>query len=141
MTIGQMTAPDMQQVLRRQTFGYLSLVEADGTPYCTVVYYCIGQNGNLIAHTIDQQLAEQLRESPTVCFLVHDYTDSYHWALVRAHGVVQVVIPEKTREQLLAQLFKAQPHLTPEESKMTKGLHQAVVYEIVITGLEGEKEG
>lgn len=140
MVIGKMTEIQIDQTLRDHKFGYLSLVMENGEPYILTVYYAVDYDGNLIAHSIDMGLVEMLRANPAVCFLVHHYEDSYHWSHVRVYGQYQEVTEESEREKLMARLFHAIPHLTPEESKMTKGLSQAVVYKIIIARIDSEKE-
>lgn len=139
MTIRPMTAAKVAEVLKQQMFGYLSLVQ-DGKPFVLTVYYTIGSDGNLIAHTADQSLAAMLRANPTVCFLVHNFVGPHHWQQVWLHGECFEVTNEAEREMLLAELFHALPYLTPEETRMKDGISQIVVYRIVVEQTKSEKE-
>jgi uncharacterized protein len=138
MTIDKLTSKEAVEVLTQETLGRLGCI-AEGEPYVVPVHYFF-DGENIYIHSLPGKKITALRAQPRACLQVDDIQDSYHWRSVIAYGKYEEIGDERLRELALAELFRRLPHLTPVESKMTKGVNQTIVFRIRVDQLTGVGE-
>ncbi|MFN8003572.1 MAG: pyridoxamine 5'-phosphate oxidase family protein [Acidobacteriota bacterium] len=138
MVIGQLPAAEAKDLLCAGNLGRLGCV-ADGDPYVVPVnYFCDGES--VYMHSLPGKKINALRTHGRGCLQVDEIRDSYHWRSVLATGLYEEVHDEQLRERVLAEVFKHVPHLTPVESKMTRGTTETIVFRLRIEQLTGVGE-
>lgn len=138
MTIDKLSPEEATEVLTQGTLGRLGCI-ADGEPYVVPVHYFF-DGESIIIHSLTGKKITALRANPRACLQVDDIRDSYHWRSVIAYGNYDEISDERLRELALAELFRRMPHLTPVESKMTKGMNQTIVFRLRVDQLTGVGE-
>jgi nitroimidazol reductase NimA-like FMN-containing flavoprotein (pyridoxamine 5'-phosphate oxidase superfamily) len=138
MTIDKLSFAENAEVLAQGTLGRLGCI-AEGEPYVVPVHYFF-DGENIYIHSLPGKKITALRAQPRACLQVDDIQDSYHWRSVIAYGKYEEIRDERLRELALAELFRRMPHLTPVESKMTKGVNQIIVFRLRVDQLTGVGE-
>jgi uncharacterized protein len=138
MNIGRLEETDALVILREGTLGRLGCI-ADGGPYVVPVNY-VFDGKDIYIHSLQGKKINALRTNSRVCLQVDEIKDAYNWRSVIAFGNYEEISDEKLREELLGKLFSRLPHLTPVESKMTKGLKQTIVFRIKVDEITGMGE-
>ena len=103
-----------------------------------VHYFYDGEN--VYIHSLPGKKITALRANGRACLQVDDIRDSYHWRSVIAYGNYEEIGDERLHELALAELFRHVPHLTPVESKMTKGSTETIVFRLRVDQLTGVGE-
>ena len=138
MNIGRLGETDALVILREGNLGRLGCI-ADGGPYVVPVNYVFDGN-DIYIHSLPGKKIDALRANPRVCLQVDEIKDAYNWRSVIAYGNYEEVSDEITREQLLSKLFSRVPHMTPVESRLTKGLRETIVFRIKVDTITGMGE-
>jgi uncharacterized protein len=136
--INELGDEESMTLLQNSRFGHLACALNDEPYVVPVNYWC--QDHFVYIHTLPGRKLEIMRANPIVCLQVEVITDPYHWRSVIAYGVYEEVNNPAEREQVLAELFKRMPHMTPVESRMSHGLDQTIVFRIRVTRLTGVSE-
>ncbi len=138
MTIDKLTTEEAAEVLKQGTLGRLGCI-AEGEPYVVPVHYFY-DGENVYIHSLPGKKITALRANGRACLQVDDIRDSYHWRSVIAYGNYEEIGDERLHELALAELFRHVPHLTPVESKMTKGSTETIVFRLRVDQLTGVGE-
>src|SRR5262245_27002334 len=138
MNIGRLGETDSLVILREGTLGRLGCVDDDG-PYVVPVNY-VFDGKDIYIHSLPGKKINALRANPRVCLQVDEIKDAYNWRSVIAFGKYEEISDEKTREELLGKLFSRLTHMTPVESKLTKGLQETIVFRIKVDEITGMSE-
>ncbi|HMV47718.1 MAG TPA: pyridoxamine 5'-phosphate oxidase family protein [Blastocatellia bacterium] len=138
MTIDKLTAEEAAEVLKQGTLGRLGCI-ADGEAYVVPVHYFF-DGESVYIHSLPGKKINALRAHPRACLQVDDVRDSYHWRSVLAYGNYEEITDERLHEMALAELFRRLPHLTPVESRMTKGVSQTIVFRLHMDQVTGVGE-
>ncbi|HEX8998751.1 MAG TPA: pyridoxamine 5'-phosphate oxidase family protein [Blastocatellia bacterium] len=138
MTIDKLTAEEAAEVLKQGALGRLGCI-AEGEPYVVPVHYFY-DGENIYIHSLPGKKITALRANSRACLQVDDIRDSYHWRSVIAYGNYEEIGDERLHELALAELFRHVPHLTPVESKMTKGSVETIVFRLRVDQLTGVGE-
>lgn len=133
MMIGKLTNEDALKILGAGRLGRLACI-ADGEPYVVPINYFF-DGENIYMHSLAGKKIAALRSNPRACLQVDEIEDPYHWRSVIAYGNYEEISDEQERERVMADLFQRMPHLTPVESKMAKGLSQAIVFRLKVDSL------
>ncbi len=112
---------------------------ADGEPYVVPINYLF-DGENIYVHSLGGRKIDALRANPRACLQVDEIEDAYHWRSVIAYGNYEEITDEQMRERTLAEIFRRMPHLTPVESKMAKGMSQAIVFRLKVDLITGVGE-
>ncbi|HWQ35757.1 MAG TPA: pyridoxamine 5'-phosphate oxidase family protein [Blastocatellia bacterium] len=136
--ISEMGKNESCELLRRQSLGRLGCC-ADGVPYVIPVNY-LYDDDCLYVHSLPGRKIALMRHNPQVCLQTDEIQDEYNWCSVIAFGRYEEITETTEREKILGSLFKRLPHLTPVESRMTKGLPEAIVFRIRIERITGVSE-
>ncbi len=138
MNIGKLRLSEAMSILQEGTLGRLGCV-AEGKPYVVPVnYYFDGQD--IYIHTLPGRKVNAMRTNPSACLQVDEIKDAYHWRSVIAYGSYEEITEEEAREKILADIFKRLPHLSPVESKMTKGTSGAIIFRLRVEEVTGVGE-
>lgn len=138
MNIGKLAMEDALQVLKSGQLGRLGCI-ADGEPYVVPVNY-IFDGQNIYVHSLPGKKINALQTNPRACLQVDEIEDPYHWRSVLAYGNYEEIVDEHLRERTLAEMFRRMPHLTPVESKMTKGTSQTIIFRLKVDLVTGVGE-
>jgi nitroimidazol reductase NimA-like FMN-containing flavoprotein (pyridoxamine 5'-phosphate oxidase superfamily) len=111
----------------------------DGEPYVVPINY-LSDGEYIYIHSLPGRKIDALRKNPRACLQVDEIEDAYNWRSVIAYGDYEEIIDADERERVLANLFKHLPHLTPVESKMTKGISQSIVFRLRVHKITGVYE-
>jgi hypothetical protein len=133
--IGNIEARDL---LRAGRLGHLGCC-AENKPYVIPVSYLF-DGDHIYVHALPGQKISLMRANPQVCLQVDEISDEYNWRSVIAFGRYEEITDPGERDLILGSLFKRLPHLTPVESKMTKGLPEVIVFRIRIENITGVSE-
>jgi nitroimidazol reductase NimA-like FMN-containing flavoprotein (pyridoxamine 5'-phosphate oxidase superfamily) len=137
MTIGKLETADSMAILNQGTLGRLGCL-ADGKPYVVPVNYYF-DGSDIYIHSLPGRKVSALRAAPDACLQVDEIRDAYHWRSVIAYGKYEEISDQRERDEVLADIFKRLPHLSPVEARMTGGTTETIVFRIrvnEITGLE-----
>jgi uncharacterized protein len=136
--LGELTAGEIEQVLRRQQFGRLG-VAGDGRVYIFPISY--GYDGAFIYAVSQLGLKVQLmRKNPEVCFEVEEIESPARWRTVMAHGTFEELWDEAERDHAFAQIAD-QGTLAPLSlAPYTGHMETLVVYRIRIAEKTGRFE-
>jgi len=125
-------------LLQNGRYGHLGCT-LNHEPYVVPVnYWC--ENSCIYIHSLPGRKIAMMQANPTVCLQTEEIKDPYHWRSVIAYGVYEEISNPAERERILAELFKRMPHMTPVESRMTRGLDQTLVFCIRLTRITGVSE-
>jgi nitroimidazol reductase NimA-like FMN-containing flavoprotein (pyridoxamine 5'-phosphate oxidase superfamily) len=138
MNIGRLRDTDSLAILREGTLGRLGCIAA-GWPYVVPVNYFF-DGKDIYIHSAPGKKIDALRANSRVCLQVDEIKDTYHWRSVIAYGTFEEVSSEETRENVLSKLYSRLPHMTPVESKLTKGLRETIVFRIKLDEITGMGE-
>ncbi len=138
MTLGKLSKDEAIRMLKEGKLGRLGCI-ADGEPYVVPINY-IFDGENIYIHSLDGKKIKALRENPRACLQIDEIEDAYHWRSVIAYGNYEEITDEHLRERTLAEIFRRMPHLTPVESKMSKGMSQAIVFRLKVDLITGVGE-
>ncbi len=133
MTIGTLTNDDALKILGDGRIGRLGCI-ANGEPYVVPINYFF-DGKHIYMHSLAGKKINALRANPRACLQVDDVEDAYHWRSVIAYGNYEEISYEQEREHVMVELFQRMPHLTPVESKMAKGLSQAIIFRLNVDSL------
>lgn len=133
--ITELGVEEARALLRQLHFGRLGCC-FDHQPYVVPVNYLF-DGESLFMHSLPGRKINTLRANPHACLQVDDIQDDYHWRSVIAFGKYEEITEPAARELILAALFRHLPHLTPVESKMTKGVEEAIVFHLLIERITG----
>lgn len=129
---------DARTLLYAHHLGRLGCV-VNGAPYVVPINYLY--NGeDLYMHTLPGLKIRAMREAPQICLQVDEVKDDYNWRSVIAFGEYEEVMEPDERERLLGAMFQRLPHLTPVESRITKGQDEVIVFCLRIKRLTGISE-
>lgn len=138
MNLGKLSGDEARRILRDGKLGRLGCI-ADGEPYVVPINY-IFDGENIYIHSLGGRKIDALRANPRACLQVDEIEDAYHWRSVIAYGNYEEITDEQMRERTLAEIFRRMPHLTPVESKMAKGMSQAIVFRLKVDLITGVGE-
>lgn len=138
MSVGKLPLSDATSILQKANLGRLGCI-ANGEPYVIPVnYYFDGTH--IFVHSMPGKKINALRANPRACLQVDDIVDSYNWRSVIAYGNYEEVAEESDREQILEEIFKNVPQLTPVESKMAKSNEKTIIFRLVVDQITGVGE-
>lgn len=129
---------DARRLLQEHYLGRLGCC-VDGEPYVMPINYLF-QGEDLYFHSLPGQKITALRAHPQACLQVDEIQDDYHWRSVIAFGRYEEITEPEERAEWLAALFNRLPHLTPVESKMTKGQDEVIVFRLCVERITGVSE-
>lgn len=138
MNLGKLSVDETKRILSDGKLGRLGCI-ADGEPYVVPINY-IFDGENVYIHSLGGRKINALRANPRACLQVDEIEDAYHWRSVIAYGNYEEITDEQMRERTLAEIFRRMPHLTPVESKMAKGMSQAIVFRLKVDLITGVGE-
>lgn len=138
MNLGKLSGDEARRILMNGKLGRLGCI-ADGEPYVVPINY-IFDGENIYIHSLGGRKIDALRANPRACLQVDEIEDAYHWRSVIAYGNYEEITDEQMRERTLAEIFRRMPHLTPVESKMAKGMSQAIVFRLKVDLITGVGE-
>lgn len=138
MILDVLREEEARRILREQHCGRLGCC-LDGEPYVVPINY-VFDDECVYVHSLPGRKIEFLRANPRACLQVDEAKDAYNWHSVIAYGHYEELSDEAERERTLASLFNHLPHLTPVESKMTKGLQQTIVFRLRVDKVTGVYE-
>ena len=129
---------DARALLHAHHFGRWGCV-VNGAPYVVPINYLY--NGeDLYMHALPGLKIRAMREAPQICLQVDEVKDDYNWRSVIAFGEYEEVTDTVERERLMGAMFQRLPHLTPVESRMTRGQTEVSVFRLRIDRLTGVSE-
>jgi nitroimidazol reductase NimA-like FMN-containing flavoprotein (pyridoxamine 5'-phosphate oxidase superfamily) len=82
--MGELTAAEIDQVLRAEVLGHLGCI-ADGWPYVVPINY-VYEDGSIYANGSEGMKLRAMRENPLVCFEVEQIRGVANWKSVIAQG-------------------------------------------------------
>lgn len=129
---------DARALLRAHHYGRLGCC-VNGAPYILPINY-LYDGEDIYMHSLPGLKIRALRIHPQACLQVDEVKDDYNWRSVIAFGEYEEITEPEERERLMAAMFQKLPHLTPVESRMTKGEEEAIVFRIRIERLTGVSE-
>ncbi|MGE0886166.1 MAG: pyridoxamine 5'-phosphate oxidase family protein [Blastocatellales bacterium] len=138
MNLGKLSGDEARRILMDGKLGRLGCI-ADGEPYVVPINYLF-DGENIYVHSLGGRKIDALRANPRACLQVDEIEDAYHWRSVIAYGNYEEITDEQMRERTLAEIFRRMPHLTPVESKMAKGMSQAIVFRLKVDLITGVGE-
>ena len=138
MAVSKMEASDILAILKDRVLGRLGCI-VEGTPYVVPVNYYFDGN-DVYIHSLPGRKIDALRANPHACLQVDEIRDAYHWHSVIVYGRYDEILDEARREQVLADLFKRLPHLSPVESRMTWGKDEIIVFRLRVSEISGVRE-
>ncbi|MBL8189453.1 MAG: pyridoxamine 5'-phosphate oxidase family protein [Acidobacteria bacterium] len=138
MTTGKLSIEDSLKILSDGKLGRLGCI-ADDEPYVVPINYFF-DGEHIYVHSLAGKKINALRANPRACLQVDEIEDSYHWRSVLVYGNYEEINDEHLRERMLAELFRRMPHLTPVESRMSKGSSQAIVFRLKPDSISGVGE-
>jgi nitroimidazol reductase NimA-like FMN-containing flavoprotein (pyridoxamine 5'-phosphate oxidase superfamily) len=138
MSVESLPVADSIALLREKTLGRLGCV-AGGAPYVVPVNYFF-DGKDVYLHSLPGKKIDALRANNRACLQVDEIEDAYHWRSVIVNGTYEEVSDEKSRERIVAELFRRSPDMTPVESLMTMGLNQMIVFRIRVNEITGMGE-
>jgi len=138
MKLGKLSGDEARRILMDGKLGRLGCI-ADGEPYVVPINYLF-DGENIYVHSLGGRKIDALRANPRACLQVDEIEDAYHWRSVIAYGNYEEITDEQMRERTLAEIFRRMPHLTPVESKMAKGMSQAIVFRLKVDLITGVGE-
>jgi uncharacterized protein len=126
MIISELDSKEISRILSEQTLGRLGCV-ADGEPYVVpVTYYFDGTD--VFVHSLPGRKIDALRKTGKGCLQVDEIRDSFNWRSVLVFGKYEEILDERRREEVIAEIFKKRPDMTPVESKLMDGYRQTIVF-------------
>jgi nitroimidazol reductase NimA-like FMN-containing flavoprotein (pyridoxamine 5'-phosphate oxidase superfamily) len=138
MTTGKLRLNDSLTVLRDGALGRLGCI-SENSPYVVPVnYYFDGKY--IYVHTLPGKKLNALRSNPRACLQVDEIEDAYHWKSVIAFGDFEEVKGDEAKEKALSDIFSKLPHMSPVESRMIKGLSEAIVFRLKVNEITGVGE-
>ncbi|MFN0119870.1 MAG: pyridoxamine 5'-phosphate oxidase family protein [Blastocatellia bacterium] len=129
---------ECRDLLRKQRIGRLGCC-LDNQPYVIPVNYLF-DGEDLYVHSLPGRKIETLRANPQACLQVDEIENNYNWRSVLAFGEYEEITDQDAREECLSRLFAHLPHLTPVESRMTKGLAETIVFRLRVREITGVGE-
>jgi uncharacterized protein len=126
---------DARRLLQANHYGRLGCCIND-EPYVVPINY-LYHNENIYFHSLLGRKITTMRNNPQICLQVDEVKDDYNWQSVIVFGYYEEITEPQERIELLAALFAQLPHLTPVESKMTKGQDEVIVFCIRIKNISG----
>ena len=114
----------------------------NGEPY-VVPINCHLEDDYLYSHSLPGLKISGLRENPRACVQVDEIESDLHWRSAIAFGKFEEVTRSNERAEILRQLLKKFPLLTPVESAIAAdgAAQEVVVFRIRIERLTGVSEG
>lgn len=136
--IDDMGQRESDEVIRENQTGHLGC-SINGEPYVIPVYYLY--DGDCIyIHSLAGRKINALRENPRCCLQVEEIRDEFNWRSAIAFGKYEEIINREERERIIKAMYQRFPHLTPVESKMTKGIPEVIVFRIRVERITGVSE-
>jgi uncharacterized protein len=129
---------DAYRLLQANHYGHLGYSLNDEPYVLPINYLCQGED--VYMHSLPGQKITAMRKNPQICLQVEEVKDDYNWQSMMAFGKYEEITAPDERERLLAALFRQLPHLTPVESRMTKGPEETIVFRLRIERLTGMSE-
>ena len=129
---------DSQKILQGHHFGRLGCC-IKGEPYVLPINYLF-EGEDIYVHSLPGLKIQVLRESPQVCLQVDEVEDDYNWRSAIAFGEYEEIAEPAERERWMTAFYRQFPHLTPVESRMTKGKDEVIVFRIHVDRITGVGE-
>jgi nitroimidazol reductase NimA-like FMN-containing flavoprotein (pyridoxamine 5'-phosphate oxidase superfamily) len=129
---------ESRELLSEKRIGRLGCC-VDDEPYVIPINYLF-DGVYIYIHSLPGRKINALRNNPRACLQVDEIVDAYNWRSVIAYGNYEEITDADERERILADLFQHLPHLTPVESKMTKGISQTIVFRLRVHKITGVYE-
>jgi uncharacterized protein len=127
---------ESRELLNEKRIGRLGCC-VEGEPYVVPINYLF--DGECVyIHSLPGRKINALRNNPCACLQVDEIEDAYNWRSVIVYGNYEEITDADERERVLANIFQHLPHLTPVESRMTRGTSQTIVFRLrvhMITGV------
>ncbi len=139
--ISELGENEARALLQRGTLGRLGVCEPipddeHHRPYVVPVSYWYDDN-SVYVHSLKGRKVRALRANPHACLQVDEIESPYVWRSALASVLYEEVTDAAERDRILSELFKRLPHLTPVESRMTKGLDETIVFRLRLTSVTG----
>ncbi len=139
--ISELGENEARALLQRNSLGRLGVCERipedeHHRPYVVPVHYWHDDN-SVYVHSLPGRKVRALRANPHACLQVDEIESAYVWRSALAFGLYEEVTDAAERDRILSELFKRLPHLTPVESRMTKGLDETIVFRLRLTSVTG----
>ena len=114
----------------------------NGEPY-VVPINCIIEDNYLYSHSLPGLKITALRENPSACVQVDDIENDLHWRSAIASGKFEEITKQNERADVLTNLLRHFPLLTPVESAIAVdgSSPSVIVFRIRIERLTGVSEG
>lgn len=137
-----------EQVADKCEWAVLSLVEADGSPYCVPISI-VREDGAVYFHTSKQgRKIDALRANPKVCMAcvgdtkraVHEFTTEFESAVLR--GIAEEVTEEEEKLHVMRLLCEhhVPTHMDAFEEEVARSIPQTGVWKIRIQELTGKRK-
>jgi len=91
--MGELTAAEIEQVLRAEVLGHLGCI-ADGWPYVVPINY-VYEGGSIYANGSEGMKLRAMREHPEVCFEVEQIRGMANWRTVIAQGRFEELLQDE----------------------------------------------
>ena len=138
MQIGPLKENDSMAILQRSSLGRLGCVDQNAPYVVPMNYFFDGKD--IYIHSLPGRKIDAMRANSRVCFQVDEITDAFHWRSVIAFGSYEEVSDAETRDAMLGKLFTRLPHMTPVETRMTRGMSEAILFRIKVDTITGVGE-
>ena len=146
--LGTLTHYEIDQVLKRQTFGRIGC-SVEGRTYIVPIAYAY-DGEYLYGHSSEGMKIRMMRQNSKVCFEVDTMENLTNWECVIIQGEFQELIGEPGRQAMKFFVEQLRPHLLSSTSIPSHGLlhfHQkeqseikSVVFRIKINEMTGRFE-
>jgi nitroimidazol reductase NimA-like FMN-containing flavoprotein (pyridoxamine 5'-phosphate oxidase superfamily) len=136
-----MAEEEVLELLRTSKIGRLGCID-NGEPYVVPINY-IFEAGVVYSHSLPGLKIEALRAHPRACLQVDAIEDDFNWRSAIAHGSFEEIRVPSERRDILRNLLRHFPLLTPVESVMAQDASapDSIVFRMRIDRLTGVAEG
>jgi uncharacterized protein len=138
MQIGALKESDSLAILERSSLGRLGCVDQNAPYVVPLNYFFDGKD--IYIHSLPGRKIDAMRANSRVCLQVDEITDAFHWRSVIAFGIYEEISDPETREKMLGKLFTRLPHMTPVETRMTRGMSETILFRIKVGSITGVGE-
>lgn len=114
----------------------------NGDPYIIPINYNFADDC-IYSHSLPGMKILGLRQNPRACVQVDEVESDLRWSSALAFGNFEELVKPAERHEILAELLKRFPLLTPVEAAIAEdaGAQQVIVFRIRIDKMTGVSEG
>lgn len=132
---------DARRVLQTARVARLGCI-VNGEPYIVPINYSF-EDDYLYSHSLPGMKIKGLRENPRACVQVDEIESDLHWRSAIAFGKFEEITTQAERAEILGELLKQFPMLTPVEAAICADgcSPEVIVFRIKIDRVTGVSEG